>query len=298
MVRVTGSKKLELYVIHDIIPRDEAEKRIEHHKKKAFGMFSSLTGMFSKNNHVIMVNRYLRRYEPFWVMEGESLLEYKRKTSYDIAVKPEVRSVKISGREFDVDEAQPVLTIDGEDHCFESYTKSIIKNAIGGSDKKLESYRKAPTHRIKSIKELQKDDSVVMEPTVKASYLIRDLIKDLIHPFDADIVIQERVHIKTTSLLFRPIHVFELKQGDKIATLEVNGITGAVTKSSPFKHQIAKKLLEEQTWFDVGTELASAIVPGAGASVVIGKHIKDRVAQKKTLKAMKSSQAARLRIKK
>ena len=261
MVRVTGTKKLDLNVLHEVIPRDEAEKRIEPHKSKAFGMFRSLMRTFNKANQEITISRYLKRYEPFWYIEGECLLEYLRHTSYQIPVRPEVRSVKINGKGFEVHPETPVLNVTGEDHCFESYNKHIVKNALGGSDKKLDSYRKAPAHKLKSIKELENDDTVVLQPTVKATYLIRDLIKDLIHPFEADKIIEEKVVIKAISLFFRPIHVFELSQGSKSATLEVNGITGVVSRSSPFTQQITKRLRQEQTWFDVGTELASVIVP-------------------------------------
>jgi len=293
MVKITGSRKLEMFVIHHVISEEEARTKVEAQKKKAFGMLSSF---FGKGGHEIMVSGYLCRYEPFWYMEGESLLEYTRKSQYSFSVKPEVRSVTINGASFDVDPESPVLSVEGQDHCYESFSKHLVKNALGGSDKKLDTYRKAPAHKLKSLKDLHKKDVVVIEPTIKASYLIRDLIKDLIRPFDADKVLQEKVIINTISLFFRPIHVFELTRGPKSATLEVDGITGVVSKSSPFRNQIAQKLRQEQTWFDVGTELASVVVPGAGAGVVISKHLKDRYDKKKQLKAMQASQRARKKI--
>ncbi len=297
MVRVTGSKKLEMHVLHEIFSKDDAEKRIVPYKKKAFGMLHSIVNTFNKNSYEILVGAHAKRFEPFWYIEGESLLQYQRKTRYSVNVKPEVRAVLINGQSFEVRTDSPLLDFEAEDHCFESFTKSIIKNAIGGSDKKLETYRKAPAHKISSLKDLQSQpDTIVLEPTVKISALLRDLIRDLIKPIDADKVTEERVNIKTISLYFRPVHVFELTHGSKTATLEVNAITGEVSTSSPLKSQIASRLRSEQTWFDIGTEIASAVVPGAGVGVILSKHVKDRFDQKKQMAAMKSSQAAKQKI--
>lgn len=284
-----SAKKGELFLITEKIPRADAEKRIKKHHTKAFGLFSGLRSLH-KNAEKMEVVQYQKQFVPFWLIEGESLFEYTRKTRYTVNVKPEVRSLLIQNKKHEVHPDKPEVGFEAIDHCYEVYHKRVLKHGLGGNDKALELFTQQPGKKIKAS-ELHKQ-GLVLEPTVKASYLLRDMVKDLIHPFDADKVIKEKVDIKTLRLNFKPIHVFEVRKGAKTATLSVDAVTGIISKAHPIADQL-KGMVNEDTFFDVGAELAGLIVPGLGLGVMLSKKVKDVYAKKKRLKKMKSSKLAR-----
>ncbi|MFQ5475292.1 MAG: hypothetical protein ACE5DM_05655, partial [Candidatus Nanoarchaeia archaeon] len=73
--------------------------------------------------------------------------------------------------------------------------------------------------------------------------------------------------------------------------LEVDAITGEVKRGKIFKHEL-KELISEDILFEVGAELASTIIPGAGVGAIIGRELKKRRDKKKGKQAMTDSQNA------
>ena len=147
--------KGEIFLIHDKISKADAEKRILN-KKTVFGFISSL---ISKEN--LVISKYQKQLIPFWVLEGSSLFEYTRRTRYEVDVKPEVRSLKIIGKVHEVEEDVPIVGFEAEDHCFESYSKRILQNGMGGKDRVLELYAKQPQKRVRAMDLYKKDVQVI-----------------------------------------------------------------------------------------------------------------------------------------
>ena len=73
--------------------------------------------------------------------------------------------------------------------------------------------------------------------------------------------------------------------------MEIDAITGDVKKGKVYKGEL-KELLTEDVLFEVGGELASSIIPGAGVGVVIGRELKKRRDKKKDAKTMQRSRKA------
>ncbi len=285
-------KKQNIQVFNDVHDKEQATQMVESVKKKAFGVISGLMRAFEKTKGDISITHYEKRYEPFWHVIGESYMEYLRQTDYGFEVKPEVRSVKINNKVFQIDENSPFCRVDGEDHCVEKFEKEVIADASDGKDKSLKKYLEFESYQIKQTEDLMKD-AVVLPAKIRASFLIRDLIKELLKPIHADKVLQEYVEIKKLCLYFRPIHAFELTQTSNNSTrvLEVDALTGEITRGSVFKTSF-KELVPEGALFDIGGELASYVIPGAGLGVGIGKVVMKKQKHKKAVEEMKKSRAA------
>jgi hypothetical protein len=277
----------------------EKESRELAEKVVASNVFSSIKRTFGKKEE-IEVTHSEKRYEPFWHIVGESFIEYLRNTTYGVNVSPEVRRVKINGKVMNVEEDRPFLTFVGEDHCVEKYEKEVFFDASEGKeDKKLKDNLEFDSREIKETEELMGHNKVVIPARVKASFLIRDMIKDMIKPVQADKVVQEKVQITKLSLYFRPIYAFEftVNPSGKKKVFEVDALTGKVSKGSVFKREL-KELMPEHALFEIGAELASVVLPGAPIAAVIGREISKRKKKKKDLAAMKVSQEAHKKSKK
>ena len=296
-------KKQDIRVLDEKYNKKKAQEIAEQNKKKVFGVISGIVNAFSSERAEVTLTNYEKRYIPFWHVRGESFFEYKRRNNYGFDVKPEVREVKVGSKVFKIDGDVPYCSVDGEDHCIEKYEKEVILDATEkekDSETKFKPYIEGKSKNIKEIETLVTKNSAVMPISIRASFIVRDIIKDLIRPIQADKVLNEKVDIKKLVLYFRPVHAFEFtesKKGTK-KTVEVDGITGEFAKGELIKKDYKEKIFREDTLFEVGAELASTVVPGAGVGVMVGKYFRDKHKRKKEIKEMKKSQAAGKRKKK
>jgi hypothetical protein len=283
-------KKQDIQAFNDVLDEDRAKAIAIQNKKKAFGMLSVFD-----NAENMQLSHIEKRYEPFWHIIGESYIDYLRKNNYGFGVDPQVRSVKIANTIFDINGEQPYCGFEAEDHCIEKYTKELLTDAVEGKqpDKELRKYLEFATRSIKETEELMGTNKIVVPAKIKAAYLIRDFVKELIKPVHADKILNETIEIKKAVLYFRPIHAFEFtnKKSNKTGVIEVDALTGEVAKGRVYKSGL-KELIPEGALFDIGTELASMVIPGAGFGAVVGKAIKERRDNNKAKKAMKHSQDA------
>jgi hypothetical protein len=117
---------------------------------------------------------------------------------------------------------------------------------------------------------------------VKASYLARQLIKELIKPIAADKVIQEKVKITNLTLYFRPIYAYEFvdsKSGKK-SVLDVDALTGEVKKGSIVGKGL-KEIFSEGDLFEIGTEFATDFLPGTKAAMMVVQKVRAARKRKK-----------------
>ncbi len=219
-----------------------------------------------------------------------------RKAQYQINVKPEVRSVTINKKVMTVEENKPMCVFDGDEHCFEKYDQDLRITAwAGGKDKDdLKPYLEAKSGSISKIESLMRKDTDVVPVGTRASFLVAEMIKNLLKSIQADKIIDERVEIKKLTLYFRPVHVFNYTDSEsgKMKTIEVDAVTGEISKPSQLAQRLKGAKPSEDTLFDVGAGLADAVVPGLGIGGFVGKKILQRHRQKKIKREMEASKLA------
>jgi len=274
--------KQDIRVFEDRYSHIECEGIAVGKKGKVFGgIFSGIKRLISNSDTIKLAN-YEKRYEPFWHIVGSSVLEYKRISEYGFEVKPEVKSVKINNVVHEVKEGAKWCSISGEDHCFENYEQEMMVNASTGENVDFKKYLDFPSRHIKQTEELMKEKQVVIPAKVKASFLVRQLIKELIKPIHADKIIQEKVKITKLTLYFRPIYAFEFidSKTGKSSILEVDALTGEVSKGSIVGKGL-KEIFEEGDLFEIGTEFATDFIPGTKATVMLVQKIREARKKKK-----------------
>jgi hypothetical protein len=288
MAFAKGAKTIE--VLEDVYSKEEAQAIAEQNRSKAFGVFSGIVKMFEKNKRQILLSQYQKRYEPFWHVVGESVQEYKRRSSYGFQVRPEVRSVTFNGKKVNVSQEEPYVHFDAEDHCFEQYSKEILQSAVHEKEKNLERYLGSKRKAIRSLETVQKKDAIVEPINMRASFIVNQLIKELVKPIQADKIIQEIVEIKKLALLLRPVHVFEFKEegSENGKTIEVDAVTGAWKRGERILSAEMKKHLVSEGMFEVGAEIAATVIPGAGVAATLGKKLHQHQELKRNIKQMKA----------
>jgi len=292
-----GSSTKDIWVLEDVYPDDDALEMVKEQKDKLFGLMSGLRKTFSKQESTIQISDKRKRYEPFWYIEGKSTFEYLRMTDHAFPVGPEVIEVTVGKKKFKTKEGEAELHFEGEDHCFEEFIQAITESAVDGVSKGLDVYLNAEKKKkIKSPNVLLKKGEIVPIKN-RASFIVSRIVKDLLKPIQADKVLKEKVTITQLDLYFRPVYSYELidTKNNKKKYVELDGITGEITKVNTWTQGIKDKM-KDASLFDVGTEiggeLASNIIPGAGVAAIGTKYILGkRKEKKKKTEAAKTQKA-------
>ncbi len=275
-------EKQNIQVFEDAVSEDRARQLAEENKHKSFGLISTIIRKFDKSNEDIVLTHIEKRYDPFWHIVGELYLEYKRMTEYTVSVKPEVQAVRIDTAISEVMPNTKHAAFMAEDHCLETSEKEIVVDAVTGKPDGLKSYLGSKARVIRQTEDLMGENKVVVPVKIKASYLVRDMIKDLIKPFHADKIIRETVEVKRLTLYFKPAYAFEFKEKStgKTRVLEVDALTGKVQAGSVFKRELAEVFSENEI-FQVGKDVTLALLPGGQAAEVLVKKLVQKRKEKK-----------------
>lgn len=90
------------------------------------------------------------------------------------------------------------------------------------------------------------------------------------HEFQEDIVTIEKIF-----LYYRPVFAFEFTwtTEDKVGVIEVDGLTGEVIENGQWFKEKLQAITTREMLFEMGSELASALVPGGGTAVKVFEKI-------------------------
>lgn len=204
--------------------------------------------------------------------------------------------MKISNITIAVDGGKPVFTVEGDEHCFEKYTQDISVRAWEkGKDKEaLKPYAGAKSRAVARVGALDKKDTDIVPVEIRASFLVSEMLKELLKAVQADKIIKEIIEIKKLTLYFRPVHVFNYTHAEsgKTKTICVDAIIGDVYKPDALLKKLKGVRPSEDNFFDMGSGIVDSILPGAGFGVLIGKKIRDYRKGKKVRRQMEASKVA------
>ncbi|WP_406669945.1 hypothetical protein V7O67_09620 [Methanolobus sp. ZRKC4] len=257
MLVLTGEKSFE-----------EMKELAWNKKTAAFGGIKNLLSRPKPDD--INIIHAEKQYKPFWHAVCSSNFEYKRNTEFSVKISDlAVQKVIICNEERDIDKERNVK-LHGSEHCLESSTKEIFVDAYTENEEDLSRYLSMETREISQTEELNAGDNIVVPVKIKASYLVRKLLSDMMKPIDADEVLDETVRIETLDLYFRPIYAFEFSwlPKNKQNVLEFDGITGEFYSGKVLREKMAE-IFTEETLFEIGGEVAGAVIPGANIPVKI-----------------------------
>lgn len=290
---IAKAKKQEIRFFVDKLKKEELLEIAEKNKNSAFGFFSGISDKFSKEKAEIKLVKIYKRYDPFWHIIAESTVDYERKSKYKVITGKEVKKVKIGEIEFNTEEGKKdnELIFDSIDICHEHKRKEIlIDGALNikesshiKNQEKLSVYLSHESKRIREVEELMKNDVIVVPVVLKAAFILRTILQDIINPVSADKILNEKVGVDELILYFKPIYLFEYthsKKNDK-RYVEVDSITGKVNIAKEMEHKKSKELFTESALFDIGVSAISSLVPGGEATYKLVKGISEERRRRK-----------------
>jgi hypothetical protein len=261
------------------ISAEEARGHAGHYRTSAFG---GLTQLFARPKpDDVAVQPVGLRYEPFWHVTAHLRVAYERRESYrfPISTPENVVSVAIGNASFDVDgeRKERGITVSALAQCVRQARKELWIDAVTG-----EPIAARPVEAAEAIDlaAFAPADAAIVDPTVRASAVIRQVLGDDVKPPEADAFHEERVEIDALDLYFWPLYVFDLVWAAKNKTVNVtvNGRTGEIVQTKSAMHPAFAKLMNKETLFDIGSETLNLVVPGGAIPLKIVRALRRRSA--------------------
>jgi hypothetical protein len=257
------------------ISAEEARGHAAHFRTSAFG---GITQLFSRPKpEDVVVQPVGLRYDPFWHVTAHFRVAYERRESYRFAISsPEhVVSIGIGGASFDIDgeRKERGITVPAVAQCVRQVHKELWVDAVTGDAIPA---RPVEGAEVIDLSTFAPEGAAIVDPTVRASAVIRQVLGDDMKPPEADAYHEERAEIDALDLYFWPVYAFDLVWGakSKTANVTVNGRTGEIVQTKSSMHPAFAKLLNKETLFDIGSETLNLVVPGGAIPLKIVRALR------------------------
>jgi hypothetical protein len=223
-----------------------------------------------------------RRLEPFWHVAGTARYAYERRRDYAVvASAPEVHEVTIHDTTYPVAPSGPgarTFTVGALEHCREEIAHELNADARTGTPVADAAVVLAGPHReVADPATLATDDTVVVPPEQRASFVVRQLLAGMMKPVQADAILEESLTLETTDLVYRPIWAFEFhwRPKEKRGVVEIDAVTGAVRSGGSLIPQLGR-VITRDALFDIGADTVGLLVPGGSIAVKVARAALDK----------------------
>jgi hypothetical protein len=264
----------KICVFRDVYNDTAARSQAEEKKTAAFGTLAALKIWDRPKDQDISLTAAEKRYEPFWYVKATRHAVYNRKAVYQIMkADPNAVSVTLLGQDCQFTQGR-FIELQGVEHCNSLTTIAEYFEGLNlkGSDLKLvDVVDQYPFDEIESS-----DAPEFVMPELTAATVIQQVKHRLMQPIEAEEMLQDDIEVSAMTLFFRPVYAFDFLWRDKHGIVEIDGLTGKVSREGNMLHGMVRKLGARETLFDIGSEIAGVIIPGGNVVVkAIGRLTKE-----------------------
>jgi hypothetical protein len=274
-----GSERI--FVLQEREGIDVLRQRAMDRRTQSFGSGLGSLLQRPKAEDVVLVASQ-RRLEPFWHVAGRARYVYERSRDYAVvASAPEVREVTVLGTTYPVAEsgqAARTFTVPAIEHCREDFAHELDADArTGAKVADAAAVLAGPRDEISDPATLTADETIVVPPDHRASFVVRQLLSEMLKPVQADRIIEESLTLETIDLCYRPIWAFEFHwlSKDRRGVVEIDAVTGAIRQGGSLLPQLTR-MVSRDALFDIGADTIGLLVPGGSIAVKVARAALDK----------------------
>lgn len=271
----------KIFVFDQVYPLSAASEQATKKKLSAFGMLARVNLFNRPKEETVLLSKHELRYEPFWHAVATRTADYSRELVYPVEIgNAFAQRVIIDNKEYPVTEqgGRRIISLPGVEY---SHRHIAVDEYVDGLSRELKKgalalyFKKQYTVQEHTV--LKLPEAVV--PQLRLPTLLQQIHQKLsadvinAHEFQEDLITIEKVH-----LYYRPVFAFEFTwtTEDKSGVIEVDGLTGDVIENGQWFKEKLQAITTRDMLFEMGSELAGALVPGGGVAVkVIEKIVTD-----------------------
>ena len=178
----------------------------------------------------------------------------------------------------DTGPAARTFTIEAIEHCREEIAHTLDADArTGAKVTDAATVLAGPREEINDPATLAVDDTIVVPAEQRASFVVRQLLSEMLKPVQADRVIEESLTLETIDLCYRPIWAFEFhwQSKDKRGVVEIDAVTGTIRQGGSLLPQLGK-IVSRDALFDIGADTIGLLVPGGSIAVKVARAALDK----------------------
>lgn len=260
-----------IFVFDEVYPRRAAQEQAEKKKLGAFGMLAKLNPLNRPKDETVLLVREELRYEPFWHIRAVRSLDYTCQVTYPVPVhNPYAQQVQVQGLSFDVARQKDRARIEmlALERCHRKIPYEAHLDGLGRAVKGevLRDY----IARYKFTEREVVEDPRLVKPQITLQGAIQRAKAELAREaVNATEIGADELLFECTYLYARPVFAFEYRwaPADRTGVIEVDGLTGEVVENGRwFVDKLSQKLTRDRL-IDLGAEVASLALPGAGLVV-------------------------------
>jgi hypothetical protein len=269
-----------LYVLEERLTLDEIQQRAMDRRLQAFGGGLGALLQRPKPEEVTLVAKQ-RRLEPFWHVAGRAVYVYERNRDYNVAASaPDVEGLTINGTKYDstAGPGQRSFRIPAREHCRAEFASEAFTDGItGGPVPDAATLMAGPRSEVSDPATLSSDDTIALPPEHRASFVVRQLMTEIMKPVQADSMLEESITLEATDLFYRPVWAFEFTWAGKgkQGIVEIDSVTGQTRQGKQLASSI-KGMVSRDLLFDVGADTIGLFVPGGSIAVKLAKAAIDK----------------------
>ena len=274
-----GSERI--FVLEEREGVDALRQRAMDRRTQSFG--GGLGGLLQrpKAEDVALVASQ-RRLEPFWHVAGRAHYVYERRRDYVVvASAPEVREVTIESTTYPVAESGQTarsFSFSATEHCREEIAHTLDADArTGAKVADAVVVLSGPRQEVADPASLAVDETIVVPPEHRASFVVRQLLSEMLKPVQADRVLEESLTLETIDLCYRPVRAYEFtwRSKNKHGVVEIDAVTGAFRQGGSLLPQLGK-VITRDALFDIGADTIGLLVPGGSIAVKVARAALDK----------------------
>lgn len=264
----------------DQVSAEDAKQLSWEKKTSAFDALSKMTSFLSRpkdDDFELLYSEH--RYQPFWHVIAKAKYVYDRTAQYQIAPNGnEVQSVTLEKTDYVVTNGHIHISV--MEHCSQDEQDEVYVDGVTGKNNpELASYLSlSPKVATEKLEKLITKGSIVVPPQARVSAIMRDALSKMIKGIQADKILEEQVEVQCVDLYYHPVYAFQYKwkSKNKVAIVEIDGVTGAVGSGNRTFNEYLGKVLDKDFLFDLGADAAGMLIPGGNIAVKVAKRYIDK----------------------
>lgn len=205
-----------------------------------------------------------------WQLVARREVDYLDEAVYPVQItNPHARKVEIAGAAFEIlpnSGGKPRIDVLLQEFCHRKIDVVIHQDGLkrGIKPVKLQGYIK----RYKAAERNQLDVEGTVPPQLPFNAVVQIVKAKLAaEPIDAHSIQGDAIEFTTAHLYFRPVFAFEYNWNNKLGVIEIDGLTGEVIENGEWFREKVDIMMSREMMFELGAEVASAVVPGSGYAV-------------------------------
>ena len=271
----------KVYIFEPVYDISAATEQANKKKLDAFGMMAKFNILNKPKDEVVHAARSELRYEPFWFIDSNRIVDYKLLLERKLEVDDEyANSILIDGKTYEIFEdskksfvsnEKRYSTLNVQYNCnreikYKTYIDGLWRNIKSENYEKL---FKNSNYKFKEVEDLTNIDNII-NPTFSFSSAIEEMKNSLLrekiisHEILTDDAIVDKIY-----LYFRPVYAFEFiwSNENKVGIIEIDGLNGEISEKGVWLKDRVSKVMTRDMFFDIGGEIANGMVPGSGVVV-------------------------------